>query len=140
MTLAHRRALAAAAAALALATPLRAETCVKELRPDDFAGTTTFRMTCGAVGLTLQPIESQMYYHRWLVTMELRSAGAAAEARVNLAAFDADGKMIGAHGFAARDLKERTRSIVFRMEAMYRSTADTSKLVLSLSLPERKPR
>ncbi|MBI3448129.1 MAG: hypothetical protein HY049_04320 [Acidobacteria bacterium] len=140
MTRAAWLALVAAVAGLGLAAPARAATCTKELRPPEFAGSAPFSMTCGTVEVTLRPIESEMFYHRWLVNLDVRSIGTDGEARVNLAAFDALGDLIGAHGVAARDLHVRPRSMVFRMEAMYRSTADTAKVLMSVSLPEKKSR
>jgi len=130
----------AAAASLGLAAPALAATCTKELTPSEFAGGAPYSMTCGTVEVKLQPIESEMFYHRWLVHLDARSIGSDAEARVNLAAFDAAGELIGAHGVAARDLHVKVRSMEFRMEAMYQSTADTAKIMLSVTLPEKKAR
>ena len=57
----------------AAALPAKGMTCTKELSPAEFAGARPYEMTCGTVAVSLSPIESEMYYHRWSGEFAVRS-------------------------------------------------------------------
>jgi len=131
--------LAVAVLALVAATAgASAASCTKDLSVKEFAGGAPFEMTCEAVAVKLLPIESEMYYHRWSGQFTVRSIRGDQEAKINLAAFDAAGDLIGVTSLLVRDIKTRSKTISFRMEGMYVSTVNTSKVLLSVNLPERK--
>jgi len=123
---------------LAAVADAQAVSCTKELTPKEFAGSEPFEMTCEAVAVKLMPIESEMYYHRWSGQLTVRSIRGDQEAKINLAAFDAAGDLVGVTSFVARDIKPRSKSLSFRMEGMYLSTVSAARVLLSVNLPDRK--
>jgi len=122
----------------AAGVPARSMTCTHELTQEQFAGSRPFETTCGTVAVSLLPIVSEMYYHRWSGEINVRSIGGGDEARVNLAAFDASGNLIGVMAVVPRDIGRKTKSLEFRMDAMYVSTVNTSKVIFSVSVPDAK--
>jgi hypothetical protein len=136
-----QRILAALAVAIAAAaSPAHGMTCTKDLSPAEFAGERPYEMTCGTVAVSLLPIQSEMYYHRWSGEVTVRSIRGDDEARINLAAFDASGGLVGVMAVVPRDIGVKTKTISFRMDGMYLSTVNAAKVLLSVSVPDRKAR
>lgn len=132
----------AAVGLVILAVPAEgsAKTCTKELSQKELGGSEPFEMTCETVAVKLPPIESEMYYHRWSGQIIVRSIRGDDEARINLAAFDAAGDLVGVMGLVPREIRSKSKSIPFRMEGMYISTVNAARILMSVSLPERKSR
>ena len=136
-----RRNLAAASAAalvlLGVVVEAGAKTCSHELTPNEMAFTEIPEVTCDRVAVRLMPIQSEMYYHRWSGEIQFRAIEGDGEARVDLAAYDGDGALIGTLGLVRRGIDRKTKKAPFRMEGMFSSLAEVRKIVLSVSVPNR---
>jgi hypothetical protein len=125
-------------AGLAATADAAAKSCTRDLSPKEFSGGEPFEMTCEAVAVKLLPIESEMYYHRWSGQITVRAISGDEEAKINLAAFDAAGDLVGVASVFARDVKIKSKVFSFRMEGMFVSTANAAKVILSVNIADRR--